>query len=209
MMYNKNNLAITEACEAKSKSRPELGGVLFKSDRTVATDAYILMEVVNDMATIKSLKEDVPDLLDMVPSIPKEGFLIPAKSVNKFSKNLADCKHKNLPVLDWGVLGKRSNKDESQLICTDLEKTDIVKTKNIDAKYPDYKHVIPTKKPQASILIGLNNLKRVVNALSKMELAGIGGTLEIELHGTTEAFVIKAKTDQNQEVKGLIMPIRE
>jgi hypothetical protein len=100
MIYNKNNLIIAGVADKKSQ-RAELSGVLFKRDRTAATDSYKLVEVKNPPEMVNSVS-DYPILTEgkTLKDYAKSGYIIPANSVKKAIKNLAEVKNKNLTVLE-------------------------------------------------------------------------------------------------------------
>ncbi len=208
MLYNKNNLAI-HPIASKSETRPEITGVLFKKNLTVATDSFCLIEVKNPEQGLGNIK-DLPLLSDKSKpfiDMPKRGVIIPAKSVKKAGKNLAEIPEQNLPILNnmWLLMPKENQ--TSAMASTDLETENITKCKNIDGAFPDYQNAIPNDKGYSKLTVDLKKLKQVVDVLSSMDNNDLN-TIEVYLNPDDKPLMIKMKTKQNQEVNSLIMPIK-
>jgi len=207
-IYNKNNLAIAGACSADSV-RPEISGVLFKKDRTVATDSYMMIEVVNPAEMLASESEypAIPNEKHFV-NFPKSGLIIPAVSVNKVKKNLAEVKNQILPILQNCVFLSPRTAGISLIASTDLEKTDIVSVKSIDGQYPNYNRILQNiKGANISVSLDIAKLKQIIDILSTMNLL-LDGRIKITVNEKNEPFVIKAETKENQQITAVIMPLR-
>jgi len=205
-IYNKNNLVIHQAT-ATNSTRPEINGVLFKKDRSVATDSYVLIEVVNPEEMTSQVGE-YPELPDGKPLVnfPKKGVIIPAKSVKKVKSNLADVKNKDLPILSNAIFLLPKKEGASQIATTDLERADIVSVKNTEGDYPEYNQVMPKDGGGIKMTLDLKKLKQVVDILSAMDLDS--DHIDITVRESEKPFEIKLKTKQNQDVTALVMPIK-
>lgn len=214
MIYNKNNLLISPVA-SKSEVRKELTGVLFKKDRTVATDSYKLIEVKN-VEKYQKLASEYPQLPDKVKPInnfSKAGYIIPAKSVAKVLRNLIEVKNDTLPVLNNCIFANTSEPDKtSRIATTDLERADIVSVNNIKGKYPDYEQIIPNtnKGGFTKTTINVKYLKEVVDILAKMDHRRAGvDEIDIYTNNDEKPLVIKMAGAMGQEITALIMPFKK
>jgi len=134
MLFNKNNLLACEIAEGKEGIRPELSCVLFKKDRTIATDSISLIQIINPEGWSKT--EGLPVVAGKKPliSFRKEGYLVPSKSVKKVISNLKDSDEDNFDQKCFFV--DNNNNDKTLIATTDSETTDLVESKIPDVKYP-------------------------------------------------------------------------
>ena len=79
MLYNKHNLAVAKFA-AKESGREEIKSVLFKKDKSVATDSYRLLEVSVD-SSVKV--EDYPHTKGMPAMRGCEPFLASVRQVGE------------------------------------------------------------------------------------------------------------------------------
>lgn len=210
MLYNKNNLLVCLAT-SKNANRPELNGVYFKKDKTIATDSYVLVEVKNP-SEMANQAEDLPELPDKskpFTGFPNKGLIIPAKSVAKVIKNLAEVKNDNLPVLNncWFIAPKTP--DTSTIITTDLEKTDSVTVKNVDGSFPETNQVIDKAKSKANqkVVVDIKKMKQVIDTIDKMDLPD-QAIISISVPDKNDPVLIQAQTRQGQEINALVMPVQ-
>jgi len=207
MIYNKNNLIIQNIIN-KNEARTELTGILVKKDRTVATDSFCLIEVKN----VKPLAEnkDIPALQGVknLTSMVKQGQIVPTATIKKVLGNLKE--NKDLPILENCFLTHTKNdKTQIQFTTTDLKNENNVLSKTIDEKFPDYEKIIPPERG-IKITLDLKILKKVIDVLNKMDLADINNnSAEIFITNSNKPILIKTKTKQEQEVRAVIMPIRQ
>jgi len=203
MIYNKNNLLVHNIAST-DESRPELNSLLFLPDRTVSTDSYKLLEVKNN-STISS--EDIPILPSgnkPLVNFAKKGYIIPVKAVKKVLSNIPS--KPSLPILKncWFTTG--ADPKVSNISTTDLEQADTVSVRGIDGQYPDYKKIMPDiSKDHRKITVNAKYLRDLCNTISKMSIDNI----DIYIKGSTDPITIKAKTDNDQTVTGLLIPIKQ
>ena len=199
MIYNKLNLSITDFCG--DESHPEISGVLFTKDKTVATNSHILIEVKNP----KIDKDDFPILPDVEIEEMKEEFVIPVKAVKKMNSNIP--KNNTLPILE-NVIYCNSKKNEEittvEFASSDLEQVDKVGTRAIIGKYPDYQKVIPKGIPKNTIKFDPQYLKKICEFWIKNG----NRSMEFKIYNDDEPIIIEDKFN-NQDVKAAIMPIRK
>lgn len=211
MIYNKNNLVIAAAAGKEKDNRPELSGVLFKKDRTVATDGFILVEVKNQPEETNRLAEEFPPLPDKTKPLAdfkKAGYIIPAADVDKAAKDLSKVKNSNLPVLDNCILAASNQNEYVRLASTDLERVNTITAKTIDEQFPDYERIIPGKLDyDKSKVVSIKLLKRVLMILEKMELSR--DDVRIYWQDKNDPLVIKKETTGGQEVTALVMPLKD
>lgn len=197
-MFNKNNLVINELAH---DNRDAIDCVAFRKDRTVATNSYVLCEVKNP----KDMQDD-----DEFPTIPEEEIkfkdcLVKKDIVKKVLKNLKEVNFKKtLPILQNAIFLKS---DGVKIATTNLEKIDIVRGNKNETQYPKYDDIISTKKPQSCVRINVEYLKKICNVLSQMDLGTIP-EIDLKLFGDDKPLQITTKTEQEQEVIALIMPIK-
>ncbi len=202
MIYNKLNLMITEFCAKKDKSRQEITGVLFKKDRTVATDSISLIEV----KTPEIKTDDFPLIPNTEFKEMKKDYIIPAQSVKKILANIPK-KREGLQILNNAVFCNASGNEEDgynvEFASTDLEKADKVSTRAIFGKYPDYKMIFPEEPPVDTIVVDARELKKICDFWIKNNK----NVFEIRIYGNEKSLMIKDEFD-GQEVKALLMPIK-
>ena len=212
MLYNKNNLIIHQIT-SKDENRPELSSVLFKKDRSVATDSFKLIEVKNIGDEWQNLVNDYPILPDKskpLVNFPKKGIMVDGGSVKKALKNLNEVKSE-LSILKNACIVNANNPDNVKIVSTDLNRVDAVITKKVEGNYPNYEQVVPQNlKNYRKVLVDIKQLKQLVDTLSQMELNSMP---IIELYvadDENKPLVIKTKNDDlKQEITGLLMPVRQ
>ncbi|MGQ4876804.1 MAG: hypothetical protein ACP6IY_22275, partial [Promethearchaeia archaeon] len=171
-MYNKNNLLIN-AITGDEKSKKILSGVLFKKDRTVATDLFKLIEVKNPDEMIDD--SEFPKVGENIENFSEKGYILPAKSVKKILSNLNNIKNNDLPILKNCIFLKNDDKNSSKVATINAKHTDIdiVKVNNIGDYYPDYTEEIPNTDEFAYVKtkVNIKYLKKIIDTISKMNLS--------------------------------------
>ena len=203
MLYNKTNLLIHNVC---TDTQPKISGVLFKKDKTVATDSFVLIEVDNSKMELNP--DDYPQIGEKVitNNFPNKGFVIPANAAKKAISNLAECKNGALPILSNAILAQTGQADEIKICSTNLEKTDIIKTKLNDGDFPNYQQIIPNLDKASKISININKLKQLSTLLSQMDLK-FDNKVDIYFNGENSPMVLKAVNNSKQQITALLMPI--
>jgi DNA polymerase III sliding clamp (beta) subunit (PCNA family) len=206
MIFNKNNLLAYEFC-SDDNSRPQIASVLFKRDRTIATDSYCLIEIKNNFNFDPADLPLLPDKSKPLVNFAKAGYMIPQKSVKKAMSNLKE--NKSLPILSNCWFLQPKDQATSVIVSTDLEQADSVVVRNVEGNYPDINSVMPQDdQVKSKMVIDVKYLKRACDVLAKMSLAK-NDNIELCFIANDKPLMIKAKTKEDQEVKVLIMPIRQ
>jgi DNA polymerase III sliding clamp (beta) subunit (PCNA family) len=210
-IYNKNNLLIHEIA-SKDEGRPELTGVLFKKNRAVATDGYVLIEVKNNENFANPNEYPaLPNKRSIMTNFSKKGYLLPAKSVKKALSNLNESENDRLEILNNCIFLNTRDENINEIATTDLENTNIVSTKSIDGEYPDTQKVIPqTDKGYSKTILDIRKLKQVIDVISKMDLPDFK-TIELLTpeYDKDKPTIIKTTTTKEQKITGIIMPVKE
>lgn len=180
MIYNKHNLAVAGIADPKS-NRPEITGVFFTKDKTVATDTFSLVEV----STLKNFKTGFAGTQPMAGAKP---FIVPAKQLSTIKADLLGIKHLDSQAVD--LVDTNGN---------------INRLPRINDKFPDYETLFPgsSVKPFAEVYVNAKLLIKVLKVLGEMnDLSKV----KISLYGTNKAVVLKSGS-ADQEAKGLLMPM--
>ena len=206
MLVNSHNLdCITFA--SKSPVRPVLTGLLVTPTHTVATDSYCLIEV----ETPKVDENEIPTQLQTSwPTAESASVIIPDGAIKKAMRNVP--KKPMLPIIKNIAIDYEACNDEKRMTkvllkTTDIDTIDKVETRAIDGSYPDYRQVLPTKKPVAALRLDANQLTSMASFFAK-HTKDDNAAIVLELHGSTSPAIFRAETEEMQKMTGLIMPLR-
>jgi len=193
MLYNSLNLECARFA-SKSDNKPELASVFFRSDRTVATDGFRLLEVTTP-TDVKPEEFNKDAMRGCAP------FLADAKAVAKIKIS----KHKTLPALD-NVAIKHLDKDGATflLIDDDLSQSTIT-ARVVDGKFPDYESIFPSGNPVAEVTINGKLLAELLETMAKLNQLS---SVKIKFYANDKPFALFAEGN-GQAARGLLMPIRE
>lgn len=201
--YNKHNLAV-KSFASKSLVKPELNAVLFRKDRTVATDSFRLIEVTTPGT-------EYPEFDDTKNTkAPRGDVLIPTHT-------LADVKMpakvKTLPGCDQVTLEVSSKNDKS----VDIVGRNIVDAKTtrntiqvVDGVFPEYEDILTSAEKKARVEVKVNvryllDVARVIGAM-KPDF----GVVTMSIAKDTSTFspiIFTAEGGDKQKVRALIMPM--
>ena len=190
MLLNKANLDAIVA-SSTSSLRPVLNCLKITTEKTVATDSYILIEVTNP--------SDLPEAPDVLQHNNHE-CLVYRKAIEKALKN--QVKYKALPVLECWATSVDGNK--CTITTTDLEVTQSVQSNISDGQFPNYEAVIPKGKPVATVGINANMLKRL---LKYFEDHAVGKHVLLEVYDDRTPLLLSAKTESGQFIRAICMPL--
>jgi len=203
MYLSKASIDITSHLDPNDK-RPVLSGVYVTDSVSVATDAYRLLRVNHPVIDPSEVPTDLYITSERDAIIPASA-LIKAKA-NMPKKHIIDA----LNVVSVSV---DIETDRAQLVTTDLDTVDTVKTRIIEGRYPDYTQIIPKEddKPTVKIAINAKYLKEMAAYFEKHTEKD--NYIEIEVYKPTEsgadrALIMRAKVGADQEALGLIMPLK-
>lgn len=200
MLLNKHNLAIASHAAQKSV-REVLQAIYVTPTHTVATDSYRLLEVeLPEQVT----NEQLPHSMQSNDALPFLMRLDQAKQVEK-----AIPKKPILPILQNAVT---SLKGEIATITTspDLSSEQTTVCTVINGNYPDYKRIVPEGEPVASIKLNAGYLADMAGYIAKHSMGNDAGASQviIEFHGYNKPIVCRAKTEEQQKIMGILMPLR-
>lgn len=164
----------------KNGNRPEICGVFFTKDKTVAMDDFCLLEI-----TVPADKkaEDIQGAMRGVkPFIPSAEYI---KKIHLTGESVMGIKHVDDNHAEFLVDGN------------------IMSMPCIAGQYPDYEKIIPNGAPVAEFRVNAQYLENVLNVLGKL-----GNTHEVVLkfYGERRPMVIEAGNDK-QRGKALVMGI--
>lgn len=195
MLYNQNNLNCA-AIASKSKTKPEISGVYFTKDKTVATDTFRLLEV-GTPAGVKPEEFPVVDGAAAMRGV--KPFLIPARSV----KDIKLPKNKNLPICENMAI-KHLDDKRAEFLTTDLETAKITTARRVEGQFPDYEQLFPKSKPAAEVTINGQLLAELLTVMAKLDKTS---AVRLKLYGGNKPVVIEAG-NESQKARGLIMGIK-
>ena len=201
MLISKEQVRVAKLASSDG-SRPVLQQVkVYKHDGkvvTVATDSYVLGEVIEDTPSI----DDFPTLPDGQGYKPTSEVLVPAAVLLELGKKL---KVKNvLPVLGYGLVEK------GRVVTTDLDVNTALSFHEIEGKYPDYRRLIDDYAGKKEVSITLNP-KILAKALA---LFGNDSSIELTLHLQDDGSAAKLDpvilTSENAGTKktAVVMPLK-
>ena len=196
-LYNQNNLAIAKIAD-KNKNRPEISGVLFEKNKTVATDSFRLIE----MSTPKSLQvSDYPEVTGRKAIEVSAPFIISAEVI----KQLKIPKKSPVDILKTAAVLSVDGKT-AEFITTDLTSTAITPAPITEGQYPDYKKIYPEGAPVAEVLINASYLSEVLDILGKLD--EVSARVRLKFYGKDKPLVLEASNSE-QEARAMVMGIIE
>jgi DNA polymerase III sliding clamp (beta) subunit (PCNA family) len=197
MLYNNLNLEVAKIA-SKSETRPEISGVLFRKDRTVATDSFRLLEI-GTSAEIKP--EDFPVVDGAKAMRGCKPFIVPARGL----KDIKVPKNKNLPIVN-NVAIKYVDDKRVEFLTTDLETAHITTARKVEGQFPEYEGIFPTGQSMVEVIINGDYLAELLTIIGK--LGGAQKQVKIKVYGPEKPVMLEAG-DNNQKGRAMLMPIRE
>ena len=202
--YNKYNFLINEFT-SDDTNKPEITGVYITHSCTVATDSYVLIEV----ESVKGNSKDFPQTKDKKIQTDWQSFILPAEKA-KDALKLFKKPNRIMPILDNAVVLKRK-KEETEMGTTDLETFNVITSKIIQGRYPNYRTIvneIEKDKGYKSIYANANFLKKIAVFLNKF----CDGIKEVEIQfpdDPDKPIVFHGKNGETkQNAKIILMPMR-
>lgn len=196
-IYNQNNIDILKIA-AKEEHRPAITGILFREDKTVATDAYRLIEVSTPKDTIDDATHELAGTLNAFK---------PFTANAQHLKTIRAKRDKALPVV--GTIGIKTIDDDRVEIATVNKQLqiDVTTAQRITEPYPDYEKIIPKGKPAATVTINAKYLAEIAALLSKIQGKG-SQRITLKVYKDEYAPLVLEGTNENQPARALIMPIQ-
>ena len=210
---------LVRAFTSTVKTRPELTGIYVASDRTAATDSYVLAEV----RTIPD-KADKPEDFPIMPNLKAQAiaapFIMPSKVADDLAKSIP--KSKALPILENAAYCGTNDQGAVTFAATDLETVKPVTFKPIDGRYPEYATIMELSNKDvhivrlnaeyllkaAKFLQDFNKLEMGRLGLNDIDMGRLGlNDIDIEVRGPHDPVVFKAH-GKRHEGTVLVMPIK-
>jgi len=211
-LYGRRQLEIIKLA-SKDETRTALCGLYIDRDTTVITDGHKLVTITSQPKP----QEDWP-----ANSIPWEKddsapFIISREQVEKALKNLP--RKASMPILQNVAIGKIENEEgRKDVACqtTDLDNTDKVEGREIEATFPNYKQVIPPYLDDTlyqSIGISAGYLKEICTVLekynnSKKVVLHIAKETKKQTMPENQPIVLTADDEEGTEAMAVIMPMK-
>lgn len=197
MFYNNNNLLVGKIA-SKDESRPILNGVKFEPEATIATDGF-------KMLIVETPKDVEADDMGDLPSVNQSNYnvVIDKDTVENVRRSLP-----KKPILPWlkNAYFTDSSDDVAQMITTDGLSSQKHSAHVVEGDYPAYAAVIPSGSPLANTHVNVKFLKQLVDTLNQMDIEE--NTIQINVYADDMPVTITAKTEQDQNVQAVIMPVK-
>jgi hypothetical protein len=195
-MYNSINL---EALKIASKNnyKPEIAGVIFTKDATIATDAFRLIKISTPKnGNIEEFPANIKPLQEFKP------FIIPADSLKAFK--IAKTKNtRTIPLLENAVITEITP-TTATLTSTDLDTINKKEFYTVEGEYPNWEQIMPTTEPIASFSINGDYLAELLTILTKLD----PGQKEVKVKFYGKNMPIKLDSgNEFQTGMAIIMPI--
>lgn len=202
MLYNAINLKVAKIASKKA-TKPEITGVYFGKDKTVATDSFILCEV--STPTDRNL-EDFPTIpgSEAMEAGKFKPFIVASSGIAGI-KIPAGKQIKTLPILANTAI-KAINENTVEFITTDLDNTDVKRVQKIDGDFPDYEPLWPAGEPLAEISVNAELLTSLLAVLG--DLDKYNHTVNIKIYGDDKPAVLTA-ANLAQKGRAMIMPVKK
>lgn len=196
MLLNKHNLAVADFAADPRAPRPVLTTLCVTPAHTVATDGYLCVETEN----VKAEPKDVPKGLvsDDRPA------LIPVTSVRKIEKLLP--KSKVFPLLESVATSVNDKGDAVTLATTDLESVNRIESRVAPGQYPEYARCFPEGEPAVRIAVNAAFLRKLADYFASHDAQG---QIVLSVHASDIPIVATGKTGQGQQIRALLMPMRQ
>jgi len=183
----------------KDTDRPILQKVLFRGNKVVATNGYVLAEY-NTTKNIPAEEYPLKPFKKIVKSLRKE-IMISGRHIVSSVKFL---KISNLDCSRKAVLCNNT-KNTIEIASTDLEgisSATFIKGKG-DGKYPDYKKILKKPKKAKRICLSTKQLQMILDVYKGEYAVNIYIDLE-EKKGLTPVYM----ENNNKDTRSVIMPLR-
>jgi len=194
-IFNQNNLnCLKVASKNDSRSRPEFSGVLFKKDKTVATDGFSLIEMSTPVETVNdySVIQGKHAMQGFKPFIADRKSLEAVKLPRKTPTSL--------PVFSTFSISHRDNEKVEFMVPATLA---LQEGKVIDGTFPDYERLFPKGKPVIELTINADYLKNMLDVMGKLN-----DQITLKIYGSEKPVVLECSTSE-QYSRSMIMPVRK
>jgi len=197
-VFNKNNFMIHSLVPREYKYGL---GIHITNDFTEATNGHYLIRVY----CRDEEKDNLPETENLKPSEEKIDALISADSAREIERAIP--KGLSTEALNSAWIGKNTNENRVEFICTDLETWRPIIARKMEGKFARTESVMNIMK-EPIIKIGLN-VEYVERLCQQFKKAGIR-TIEVSVYGKEDAVKLEGKSadEKEQKVVALLMPIK-
>ncbi len=201
MLISKDQIKVAKLA-GTDDSHPLLEQVkIYKEDGkivTVATDSYILAEVIEETPNA----EDYPTITEDQKYTDPEVALVPATVLAELAKKLKV--KKTLPILSYGVVEK------GKITTTDLDTTTVLSFKEIEGQYPDYRKLMArfAKKGKVTLTVNPKLLIKALSLFNNEQTVDV--TIHMDSNGLTAKFDPMLLSNENNGIKktAVVMPLK-
>ena len=204
--FTKNQLLVSKAC-SKDKTRQALQGILVDGNKTIATNGHMLImnenRAANEAWPVNNVNWKTPE--SIVPSDNPGSFILPVEAVNQALKA-------------FPKVGKRDTGNTTRLAIGETDtgitiqniNNDKIEAQPVDAKFPNYKQVIPDTTGYIKIGISASYMKTICEVMEKAEVSSSRGMI---LHINPDPtllmpIVIENMGNLDEKVTAVLMPLR-
>ena len=197
-VFNKNNFMIHSLASGYPSYAKEY--IHVTSDFTEATNGNYLIRVYS-----KDEKEDVPKTDNLKALKEKIDVLIPANSAKEIEKAIP--KNQYPTVLNNTWVGKNTNDNQVEFICTDLETWKPVVVRKVDERYPNTDSIlknIDEDNPTVQISFNSEYMMKLCQQFKKADIKGV----KLSIYGDDKAMKLEGKNSDDQKILAVLMPMK-
>lgn len=202
MLLNRAVLSLAKLA-SKDASRYTLQGFAVEKDRAIVTDGTILVGVMNEHPVAD---ENFPAVAGLEHKTFADGPMIETVLVHRdaaLAALKAIPKKNTIPALYNAAMGTDGN-----LYTTDLENVSQFKHKMNGARFPNWRQVMPTGEPIASVSFDVRKMRQLCDYIAENGDARMA-TAKLTIYGADKAMRLDSKTSDGTEVFALLMSCRD
>ena len=198
MLITKEKLSLAKYVERDTRQQ-SLENLYFDKNKAIACNGHFLIQVEDTPPS----QEEFPLIegMDSTGYVPDK-ILVSIHTATRVFKNIPTCR--KIPVLQNACV-ETDMEGNIRFGITDLESSMVVRQRKIEGHYPGVNKAIPIDTPQATIIIDIQYLRKVVSALSEFTKRG---RVEVSLHGHDGPMICRCEKDA-AIMTTVIMPLKE
>ena len=199
-VFNKNNFMIHSL--VPTHTRYAQSNLHITSEFTEVTNGHYLIRVY----TRENEDNELPETDNLKPSIEKVDVLISVNSAREIERAIPNSKNAgHMPILKNAWIGKNTNEETIEFICTDLETWKPVIARKVDERYANTEAIMPKEKPGTEICFNPEYMEKLCQQFKKAEI----GRIKLSIYGNEKAIKLEGKnTADSQRVVALLMPMK-
>jgi len=201
MLLNRTNLELADFA-SKDETRPALRSVHVGKGYTEATDGHAMMRVT--IPEVDSLA--FPSIEGMDCTSNGKEALIPVDAAKMMAKAIP--RKSTLPIIQHLAWDARDSTDtELKFAVTDLDTVQRFNPRPIEGPYPTVDNVIPKDNRVFQIGVNAAILAKALAFIGKHS-SSVDKQVRLTFYGPSKAIRLDAKSEDGQEIVGLVMPLR-